>query len=343
MAKKHGASKQHSNKTLTMIGILIFIIGISYFLWVFFFSGLLGTSKDYVVPDLAGYSIAEAQAKYKDFNIVQGETVSSDTYDKGLIVSQDPPKDQKVSKNTTITVDISSGPETIEVPNLVNKEYNTAKRQLDALNLTSDVEYTSSQTVTEGYVISTTPSVGTPLSPGGTVHLVVSTGPENVDVVVPTLVGLSEEDARSTIKDLGFKVGTVKHVPSNQLAGTVVYQSVPPASEVPEGTTIYLQVSSGPSTVSAAPSESAPTASPSVTASSDPTKTPTKSKKVTVKLPSGEGMVQVRMLYNGEQVYEQTVNRSLGTIYPTINGSGSGTLNIYFDGTLSNSASISFD
>lgn len=328
-----------SNKTYmiaSIIGVLIFVIGVSYFLWIFFFSGLVTPTEDLEVPSLIGMSLAEAEAKYQDFRIVEGETVPNDTYAKGLIVDQDPGQGDKAKKNAEITVTISAGSDSVEVPNLVNKEYRVAREALDTLGLLVDPEYQPSDTVTDGYVISTTPTAGTSLSPGDTVHLVISTGPDNMTVVVPTLVGMTEEKARQTIEELGLKVGSVTPVASNKPAGEVVYQSAPAASQVPQGTTIYLQVSMG-SAASAEPSDVPETETPAPSASQ------TKSKTVTVNLPSGDGTVHVVLLYNGNTVYEQTVNRSLGTIYPSISGTGSGTLQIYFDGTLSSSSTISFD
>ncbi len=46
-----------------------------------------------------------------------------------------------------------------------------------------------SDTVKENQVISSDPVEGTELSPGDTVRLVISTGPETKTVVVPTLTG----------------------------------------------------------------------------------------------------------------------------------------------------------
>jgi len=60
--------------------------------------------------------------------------------------------------------------------------------------------------------------------------------------VMANLKGMSEKDARATIKDLGGKVGTVRHRQDPANDDTVLGQSVPPEVEIKPGTPVDLEV-----------------------------------------------------------------------------------------------------
>lgn len=96
--------------------------------------------------------------------IRQAGTASSDTVEKGQIISQDPADGKTVEKNTTIEVIISSGSaagtseNTVEIPNVVGQSETDASAALTAkgFQVTKTTSYSSS--VAEGYVISQTPN-----------------------------------------------------------------------------------------------------------------------------------------------------------------------------------------
>ena len=123
--------------------------------------------------------------------------------------------------------------------NVVGDTYETAVARLQQLDLKVDTPIKEpSDTVKENEVISSDPVEGVELSPGDTVRLVISTGPETKTVVVPTLTGTTLENARTIAAGAGLKIGSATNVASDQPAGQVVYQSVAPGTEVKEGTSI---------------------------------------------------------------------------------------------------------
>ena len=72
--------------------------------------------------------------------------------------------------------------------------------------------------------------------------------------IVPNVVGMTEQDARTTLQGLGFVVTLAGQVPSDLQPGLVVQTSPVAGSTMYNGSTISLYVSSGP----AAPTTSAP-------------------------------------------------------------------------------------
>ena len=99
-----------------------------------------------------------------------------------------------------VTLVVSAGP----VPDVANQTQEDATRLLAEAGLTVDTgrtELTYHDTVTEGNVISIVEPVG-PLSPGDTVGLVVSKGPE--PVAVPSIVGMSWTQAKEALAAAGL-------------------------------------------------------------------------------------------------------------------------------------------
>ena len=159
-------------------------------------------------------------------------------------------------------------------------------------------------------MISFTPPKGTKLEAGDTVHLVISQGPENTKVVVPTLTGQSLDKARQMLTDLELKVGSVEEVTSDQTKGLVVYQSIAPGTQVEKGTAITLHYSKGPESQ------------------------PISSKPVTVTLPDDRDTVTVRITVGGKEAYNQTVDTSVGSVVTPVEGTGTQQICVYIDGAL---------
>ena len=201
------------------------------------------------VPDVIGMTKEEAieVLNKKKLGIKVVDQKTSDTYEKGLIISQDPGEDTKVNKNTEIKVVISKGKEEKEttVPNVVGLSENEAQQTLEDKTLVVDFKSEYSDTVAEGTVISTDPSAGATVKEGSKVTMVVSQGAEKVSV--PPITGLSQGDADAALVGAGLKSGNVtEEYSDDQEAGTVISQKTAEGKKVKKGTTVDYVVSKGP-------------------------------------------------------------------------------------------------
>ena len=357
---------RRSNLAPILMGVgalLIFFIGIGYFLWVTFFSGLLEPTEQYTVPNLMGKTLAEIQLDTSItsvFTIETGSTVFSDA-PAGEIVSQTPLAGEKrKAGDLTITVEISAGQQNIQMVNLAGKEYREAILELEKRGLKVDTpEYISSETVAKGYVIAYTPAEGTNLVPGDIVHLIVSTGPEEKKVTVISFVDDDIETAKKKIRELNLVVGEIKYEADMSMPGIVLEQSIKAGTEVAEGSFIDLVVSKGPD-------EEIPTEEPSVspppesetpppTPSSEPTDVPAvdpivtpspsptpNNKSVAVDLGGGDGTVQVKITVGGKTAYDNAVGRNLGVVNIRVPGTGVQEVTVYLDGVMVSSQTIDF-
>ncbi len=203
-----------------------------------------------VVPSLTGKTMDQAKQELNGtgLGIKQVGTASSDTVEKGQIISQDPQDGKTVEKNTTIEVIISSGSagnseNAVDIPNVVGQSETDASAALTAkgFNVTKTTSYSSS--VAEGYVISQTPNGDTQGKEGDTITLEISLGSEKITVPDVSTSYKSEEQAKELLSQ--FNVSTVTKY-SDTDAGIVIGQSLAVGTQADPGASITITVSLGP-------------------------------------------------------------------------------------------------
>lgn len=215
--------------------------------------GLVQNEQEMVkVPDLRGMTEEEARKKLDGTDIgmkVENERKPSNKYKEGEIMSQDPPADTEVAKNSTITVVISSGEEAkmVRVPNVVDRTEEEAEKSLQAAKLTvvhGEAQY--SDEIEEGHVISSDPAADTEVEEGTEVTIVISLGTEQVSV--PDLRNKSAADAEAALAAVGLTGSASEEYSDSVAAGQVISQSIDQGEKVDKGTTVSYVVSKGPKT-----------------------------------------------------------------------------------------------
>ena len=176
----------------------------------------------------------------------------SNTIPEGTVISQGTSSGTKVAKNTTITLSISSGPESSSVPNVVGQDQVGASSLLESAGFKVSVKQSYSDSVEQGKVISQSPSGSTTVSPGSTVTITVSQGKETKMVTVPNVVGMNSTDAQNTLTSLGLNYSIVETKDTNVEKGKVISTSPSAGQQVEEGTSVKIYVSKGQETTTAA-------------------------------------------------------------------------------------------
>jgi len=194
------------------------------------------------VPDVVGLSTAAATEKLAQRGysaIVRGRVSSGSRL--GTVLSQSPVPGTELDRGGQVTVFVARGPTTVEVPNVVGLPSDQAFVRLQSAGLKGrTVKIASRQP--NGRVISQAPPGGGQAKKDTTVVLTVSKGPGSAKV--PSLRGLTEASATATLSRLGFRV-SVSRVPSTLPKGIVVSQTPPPATKVPKGSIVGMNVSTG--------------------------------------------------------------------------------------------------
>ena len=346
---------------LAIFAILVFVGGIGYFLWTTIFGGIITSpSEEYTVPNLVGMTIEEVYQDMalgsidKVFSVVEGHRLASDL-PAGQIIHQDPgANERKKGEEILITVDISAGPEQILMPDVENMEYRQALALLrDEMGMKVNTDYENSETITRNYIIRSLPMEQTDLKPGQEVTIVISLGPVVKTAMVPDFTTQTIEWAMEKAEQLNLVVENVEEMPDTENPkGTVVFQSIAAGTEVPEGTSITFQISSGP-TDDENPTGDTP-------APDDPLEEPVSSPGVSTTLPEDQPViatqksvslnlsrytqpVQIRVEVGGTTQYDSQVDPALGTFNRTVTGTGTQRVVIYVNGTAVKDELVNFD
>ncbi len=264
--------------------------------------GPAGSNKSYPVPDIRGKTVEEAQEMegVKDIFLIEVQgTRTTEEYQPGQIVEQDPAAGRTRKSNLVIQVYVAAEPEKVPMKDLVGMEYRQARVLLTDMGL--DLKITTETLSSDKYgadaVIETVPAADEPLVAGQTVILRVSTGPETV--TVPTFTGQDIANAVQNAQDLGLTVGEITYDTfSFAPQGQVIEQSIKPTSEVPGGTKINFTVSGQKNSDDA-----------------------TAARVVEFTMPSDmEGMIKVEFEQDSVTLDSQYINASMGTVTYTFTG-----------------------
>ncbi len=200
------------------------------------------------VPDLNGMNADQAKQALTKAGLTasQGTAVASDEVAKDKVATQDPAAGTKVEKGSTVTFSLSSGPESVSVPDITGMSEKEAQAALSNAGLTGSLsDRKASDKVAEGDIISQSPSAGKKVSKGSKVSYVISTGPSVVTVAVPNLTGMTKDGAKSALTEKGLVLGDVTEKSSDKPKGTVIEQSTDSGTKVEKGSKVNIVISSG--------------------------------------------------------------------------------------------------
>lgn len=133
--------------------------------------------------------------------------------------------------------------DTATVPLVTGLPQSEAEAALTAAGLVAKIEYTASDTVAEGIVISQSVSEGQKVSVGREIELTVSSGAAKVEV--PALVGSSQRIAQLTLANLGLNVEIDSEYNDEVDKDQVIMQSPEGGTMVEPGSTVKLLISLG--------------------------------------------------------------------------------------------------
>jgi eukaryotic-like serine/threonine-protein kinase len=207
---------------------------------------LLNGSKKVAVPDVVGASQASAEKALRDKGFSTDSTFETSPKRQGEVIGQDPSGGTRAKKGSTVHLTVSSGPGQANVPSVGGLGRRAAARRLTKAGFRVEEEERVDDTVAKDHVIETRPLEGTPLDKGSKVTLVVSKGPEQVEV--PSEVGKSLDDARNELDGLGFTVSVKRQESATEDPDTVLSQD-PAGGQHDKGSTVTLTVAKEPSEV----------------------------------------------------------------------------------------------
>jgi beta-lactam-binding protein with PASTA domain/predicted Ser/Thr protein kinase len=160
---------------------------------------------------------------------------------KGEVVAEVPSPGTVVIKGSVVRLNVQTGPPIETVPNVVGEPLPQATSDLRALHLKVNVTSFKQDKAPPNQVIQQTPAPGKKLPQGSTVNVTVSNGPPQV--TVPNVVGESQDQATSDLKNAGFKVTTQPMDTTDPTQdGQVISQSPAGNGKAPQGSAVAITV-----------------------------------------------------------------------------------------------------
>ncbi len=212
---------------------------------------IFGEYENISIPSLIGQHYPYEQSfDYEQYCNFTVNYEYSSTVPEGEIISQSPaagvsrriyPKRELCH----ITLTVSLGKRSITMNDYAALSARDAVLDLKNEEIKYSLKKEYSDTVALGNIISTEPAAGEIFPAERTVILHVSLGPETVYVKVPELYGLSEPEALEQLTLSTLTLGCVTYVRSALPYGTVIFQSHPDGTGVPQWEKIDITVSAG--------------------------------------------------------------------------------------------------
>lgn len=206
---------------------------------------------------LLGMKEADAKKKLTSLGLEYGttKTESSSSVAEGCVIRIEKASGSgSINKGDKINLIVSSGPASIDIPNVVGSSVEDAKNTLSAKGFKVVVEEIDSVEAA-GTVLGQTPNSGSVTEPGGTVTISVSKG--NM-VTMPKLIGKTYEEAKQALAAAGLAEDQHVYSENSAASGTVLNQNQPEGAVIAKGTAVQLTISIG-----SAPETEAETPAPS--------------------------------------------------------------------------------
>ena len=161
---------------------------------------------------------------------------------EGTVLSQSPSPGTELARGGAVTLDVSAGQQTAEVPPVIGASEQQARALIETAGFeVGEVTRQPTNVVSVGAVAASDPAPGTRLNVPARVGLVVSSG--RVDVRVPVLVGRPLDDARRLLAAAGLALGEVAVDPrAVDLPNTVVLQDPGAGESAAGGSAVRLTV-----------------------------------------------------------------------------------------------------
>ena len=211
-------------------------------------SNLMNNKADITLNDYIGMTQEEAQATEQVASgqiSVTWEQEYNSNYAAGYIYKQSPVSGRTVREGQGVTLTVSLGTQYVTVPDLTNYVQADAEQQLKSLGVSVLVTQAVDTSVASGAVIRTDPAAGTQVESGSTVVVYVSRPQVATTTKVPSLSGMSVDDARTLLVQNHLGLGSQSEEYSDQPAGTVLSQNPAAGTTAKLNSRVNVVVSAG--------------------------------------------------------------------------------------------------
>jgi serine/threonine-protein kinase len=239
--------KKRRGPVIAVVILLLALVGVVGWLLISQLGGDDG-GGNITVQSVVGQQETAARATLE----AQGLTVSvvrkpNDDIDKGLVVRQDPGAGTKLDKGENVELTVSDGAGSVRVPDVQGLSFDEAQTTLQDKGLNVVRRDEASDDVDAGKVTRTNPPAEAPVERNSNVEVFVSSG--SAPVSVPDVTGADQVEATQTLNNAGLRVQKASKASSSVPAGTVIDSNPGAGTQVARGSTVTINVSTGPEQV----------------------------------------------------------------------------------------------
>lgn len=278
---------------LAVLAILLAVLGGLVFLLARQLGVLKDSSATIVVPDVVGQESGEANRLVASAGLVVTAVLQpNDKFAANVAFATKPKAGEKVAKNSTVTVFVSTGVDKPVIPSVVGETVEVARSRLLAAGFAMVTTEEPNDTAAPGTVVRQDPAGDADATPGQTVTVFIAKA--TLTVEIPDVAGKSPEDANIDLRKIGFRVAIQQEASPTVPKGTVIRTEPAAAAKVDRGAPVVIFVSAGkglpvPSVIGSSQAEATATLTASgfkVDATSRPVSDPADAQRVMSQTPS---------------------------------------------------------
>ncbi len=233
-----GIKLNYDVKKLSPYLIILLIFFLSLYFVFLLFDGIIMPSivhsRDLVkVPNLSGKSLDEAiielQKNKLSYKVVQ--EIYSEEYPENVVVKHIPTSNLEIKEGRTIYLTLSKGKEMVAVPNLIGFPISIVRNELSKVGLElGEINYDNSEFIAKDTVMAQSISIGKMVPYGTSVNIVISLG-SNIQISVPSLVGLRYDEVIELLQKTGLSIGEISYKQSETFTPNTIIGQDPEAGE----------------------------------------------------------------------------------------------------------------
>ena len=254
-SKKHSISSWRSDYPVLFNAAMI-VLAVGILSLVAHLAMQAGTrhSARRTVPDFTGmpYDLARRTASERNLKLHVNDSLFVPAYDGGVVLDQLPAGGTEVKPGRTVYITINSfRQKSVEVPYVAERSLRQAKNMLEIAGL-EIAELVYKPDMATNYVLEQWCN-GRRMERGDRIEMEMGSGitlyvgaEDDVETVVPKIVGLTLESAKSRLWETGLNVGTVNFDKGidrfNRERAQVSGQSISPGIKQPLGTKVSIEL-----------------------------------------------------------------------------------------------------
>lgn len=196
------------------------------------------------VPSVVGLGVDQARSRLRarGLTLYVGQQTQSDTIPANTVASQDPQAGSQLAPNSQVTVVVSIGSASIDVPDVGGKLADDARDSITAAGFTPKVNWAIDPANAAQTVIAQVPAPGTKAKKGSTITVTIP-----VPGSIPDVAGQSLDTAKKALSAAGYEVGNIFYTQQAGVPDGTVVQTEPAANtNTSPGESVNIQVEGTP-------------------------------------------------------------------------------------------------